>query len=163
MPSSTILSRYPLTDVYQAGEDLEETEEEEDEEVAEEDRRLYGQPSGSQGPSGVQTVPEAAQGSLARILAESQAPKSAVSETSPLLPRSSSVQRSRVRRRRASVSHGDATVGQAVLMVCSQFIILLHWRACPPVFVALEVVRRDWGFVFGESVSSTASHAFVRC
>ena len=29
--------------------------------------------------------------------------------------------------------------------------------------VALEVVRRDWGFVFGESVSSTLVHAPVRC
>ena len=129
--------------------------------MAEEDRRLYGQPSGSQDPSALQTGPEAAQGSLARILAESQAPKSAVSETSPLLPRASS--RSRVRRRRASVSHGDATVGQAVLMVCPWF-ITITWGSVPTFFfVALEVVRRDWGFVFGESVSSNAFYAFVRC
>jgi proton-coupled amino acid transporter len=111
------LSLYPLINVYQAGEDLEELEEdeEEEEEAIDEDRRAYDQPSGSQ-----DTGPEAAQGSLARILAESQPPKSAVSETSPLLPRArgSSLQRSRTRRRRATVSHGDATVGQAVLMVC---------------------------------------------
>jgi proton-coupled amino acid transporter len=100
----------------QAGEDLEELEEDEDEEEPiDEDRRAYDQPSGSQ-----DTGPEAAQGSLARILAESQPSKSAVSETSPLLPRAraSSLQRSRTRRRRATVSHGDATVGQAILMVC---------------------------------------------
>lgn len=127
------MSLLSLIDVYQAGEDLEETEEEEDEEVAEEDRRLYGQPSGSQDPSAVHTGPEAAQGSLARILAESQAPKSAVSETSPLLPRASSVSRSRVRRRRASVSHGDATVGQAVLMVCP-WLITITWGSVPTFF-----------------------------
>ena len=124
------MSRHLLIDVYQAGEDLEEIEEE-DEEVAEEDGRLYDQPSGSQDRPGLQTGPEAAQGSLARILAESQAPKSAASETSPLLPRAPSAQRSRVRRRRATVSHGDATVGQAVLMVRPQFIIVLHGGACP--------------------------------
>jgi solute carrier family 36 (proton-coupled amino acid transporter) len=110
------LSLYPLINVYQAGEDLEELEEEdEEEEAVDEDIRAYDQPSGSQ-----DTGPEAAQGSLARILAESQPSKSAVSETSPLLPkaRASSLQRSRTRRRRVSVSHGDATVGQAVLMVC---------------------------------------------
>jgi solute carrier family 36 (proton-coupled amino acid transporter) len=97
----------------QAGEDLEELEDEEDEEEIDEDRRAYDQPSGSR-----DTGPEAAQGSLARILADTQPSKSAVSETSPLLPRASSLQRSRTRRRRASVSHGDATVGQAILMVC---------------------------------------------
>jgi proton-coupled amino acid transporter len=121
VPSLAYLSRYPLIDVYQAGEDLEELEdEEEDEEAAgeDEDGRLYGQPSGSRDTPALQTGPEAAQGSLARILAESQPPKSAVSETSPLLPRASSAQRSRTKRRRVSVSHGDATVGQAVLMVC---------------------------------------------
>ncbi|KAH9989449.1 transmembrane amino acid transporter protein-domain-containing protein [Russula vinacea] len=62
------------------------------------------------------------EGSLARILADAQPSKSAVSETSPLLPRSSSVQRSRTRRRRVSVSHGDATVGQAVLMLLKSFV-----------------------------------------
>ena len=119
---------YPLIDVYQAGEDLEETEEEEDEEAADDDRLLYGQPSGSQDTSALQPDPEAAEGSLARILADSQPSKSAVSETSPLLPRSSSVQRSRTRRRRVSVSHGDATVGQAVLMVCRDS-LLYHMAA----------------------------------
>lgn len=102
--------------------------------MTEEDGRLYDQPSGSQDRSALQTGPEAAQGSLARILAESQAPKSAASETSPLLPRAPSAQRSRVRRRRATVSHGDATVGQAVLMVRPRFIILLHGGAYPPFF-----------------------------
>jgi len=115
----SVLSLCTLINVYQAGEDLEELEEEEeeDEETIDEDRRAHDQPSGSQDMSVPQT-PEAAQGSLARILAESQPSKSAVSETSPLLPRASSLQRSRIRRRRASVSHGDATIGQAVLMVC---------------------------------------------
>lgn len=151
---------YPLIDVYQAGEDLEETEEEEDEEAADDDRLLYGQPSGSQDTSALQPDPEAAEGSLARILADSQPSKSAVSETSPLLPRSSSVQRSRTRRRRVSVSHGDATVGQAVLMVCRDS-LLYNMGVCLPFLAALEVVRRDWGFVFGESVSLTAIHTFV--
>jgi hypothetical protein len=110
-PVPSVLSLYRLINAYQAGEDLEELEEEGEEEAIDEDRRGYDQPSGSR-----DTGPEAAQGSLARILAESQPSKSDI----PLLPRAraSSLQRSRTRRRRASVSHGDATVGQAVLMVC---------------------------------------------
>jgi solute carrier family 36 (proton-coupled amino acid transporter) len=113
--SSLSFSRYRY--VYQAGEDLEEIEEE-DEETADEEDQLYGQPSGSREPSASQTRPEVARGSLTRILAEAPPSKSTVSETSPLLPRASSVSRSRTRRRRSTVSHGDATVGQAVLMVC---------------------------------------------
>ncbi|KAI0261811.1 transmembrane amino acid transporter protein-domain-containing protein [Russula aff. rugulosa BPL654] len=103
-----------------AGEDLEELEEEEDEEAIDDDRRAYDRPSGSQVTPVLETGPEAAQGSLARILAESQPSKSAVSETSPLLQRASS--RSRTRRRRATVSHGDATVGQAILMLLKSFV-----------------------------------------
>ena len=33
---------------------------------------------------------------------------------------------------------------------------------CPPFVVALEVIRWDRGFVFGESVSPIAVHTFVR-
>jgi proton-coupled amino acid transporter len=102
--------------VRQAGEDLEEIEEEDEELLPDEAERLLNQPSGSRDTSTPQAGSEPAQSSLARIL-QAQQPKSAVSETSPLLPRSSSVQRSRIRRRRGSVAHGDATVGQAVLMV----------------------------------------------
>ncbi|KAH9998794.1 transmembrane amino acid transporter protein-domain-containing protein [Russula compacta] len=105
-----------------AGEDLEETEEDDEDELMDEDERLYDQPSGSRDTSALPTGQEAAQGQLARILAESQPSKSAVSETSPLLTRASSLQRSRLRRRRASVSHGDATVGQAVLMLLKSFV-----------------------------------------
>jgi proton-coupled amino acid transporter len=105
--------------IYQAGEDLEETEEE-DEETVDEDDQVYAVPSGSQATAAPQTAPGAAHGSLTRILGEAPPSKSAVSETSPLLPRAraSSRSRSRSKRRRLSVSHGDATVGQAVLMVC---------------------------------------------
>jgi|SRR5712671_3153535 len=82
--------------------------------MMDEDERRYDQPSGSRDVPPLHTGLEPAQGSLARILAESQ-PKSAVSETSPLLPRASS--RSRIKRRRASISRGDVTVGQAILLV----------------------------------------------
>jgi hypothetical protein len=123
-----------LTDIHQAGEDLEETEEEDEEPLPDDAERLLGQPSGSEDTSALQADSEAAQNSLARILQQAQQPKSAVTETSPLLPRSSSLQRSRTRRRRGSVSHGDATVGQAVLMVRHDFASLAHWVACPPCF-----------------------------
>ncbi|KAI9457129.1 transmembrane amino acid transporter protein-domain-containing protein [Russula earlei] len=104
-----------------AGEDLEEIEEE-DEEMVYEDQRRYDQPSGSQDAFEPHMGLEAASGSLARILAESQPSKPTVSETSPLLPRSSSQQRSRIKRRRASISHGDVTVRQAVLMLLKGFV-----------------------------------------
>ncbi len=157
------MSQHHLINVYKAGEDLEEVEEEEDEEAIDEDRRAYDQPSGSQDPSLLHAGQEAAQGSLARILADSQPSKSAVSETSPLLPRSSSLQRSRTKRRRASVSHGDATVGQAVLMVCHGLSLYYVRGACPPLIVAFEIFCRDGGFIFGKSVSSTAVCTLVRC
>jgi len=35
-------------------------------------------------------------------------------------------------------------------------------ETCPPFVVALEVIRWDWGFVFGESVSPIVVHSFVR-
>ncbi|KAH9957401.1 transmembrane amino acid transporter protein-domain-containing protein [Russula dissimulans] len=89
-----------------AGEDLEEIEEE-DESLMDEDDQGYDQPSGSRDVPSLHT--------------ESQ-PKSAVSETSPLLPRASSLQRSRIKRRRASTSHGDVTVGQAVLLLLKGFV-----------------------------------------
>ena len=104
---------YPI-DAKQAGEDLEEVEEDEEDEVDEEEQP-YGQPSGSRG---VPTGPDGSHGSLVRILTDEPPSKSAATETSPLIPRSSSHHHSRLRRRRTSVSHGDATVGQAVLMVC---------------------------------------------
>lgn len=128
-----------------------------------EEERGYGRPSGSQDVSAVlRAGPEAAQGSLARILAQTDQPsKSAATETSPLLPRAPSAQRSRMRRRRGTVSHGDATVGQAVLMVSSQFrgfVRLSRWGDAFMIpFVALEVVRRDWCLVLGESVSLICS------
>jgi proton-coupled amino acid transporter len=124
-----------LINIHQAGEDLEEIEEEDEEELPDEAERLLGQPSGSEDTSALQAGSEAAQNSLARILHQSRQPKSAVTETSPLLPRSSSLQRSRIRRRRGSVSHGDATVGQAVLMVRHNFATIAHWVACPLFFV----------------------------
>ncbi|KAI0303608.1 amino acid transporter [Multifurca ochricompacta] len=104
-----------------AGEDLEEIEEE-DEEAVDEDEESYRQPSGSQDTATLQRGAEAARGSLVRILAEAPPSKSAISEASPLLPRASSLQRTRSKRRRASVSHGDATVGQAVLMLLKSFV-----------------------------------------
>jgi proton-coupled amino acid transporter len=106
-----VLTQVYLISVHQAGEDLEETEDEDEESIIDEEQ-LYAQASGSQGQS------DAAQDSLARILADAQPSKPTASETSPLLPRTSSLPRSRMKRRRVSVSHGDATVGQAVLMVC---------------------------------------------
>jgi hypothetical protein len=33
--------------------------------------------------------------------------------------------------------------------------------ACSPIVAAFEIVRRDWRFVFGESVSLTPVYAFV--
>ena len=114
MASLAALSLH-LLNIRQAGEDLEEIEEEDEEQLTDEEERQYDRPSRSQDTSALQT--EAAQGSLARILARSQPSKPTATETSPLLPRASSLPRSRVRRRRGTVSHGDATVGQAVLMV----------------------------------------------
>lgn len=70
-------------------------------------------------------------------------------ERSPLL-------RSSSRRRRASVGpHGDATVTQAVLMVCTHAIVIVfRWLNGPSfVFVAAEVFRGNWYIVPWESVS----------
>ncbi|KAI9463353.1 transmembrane amino acid transporter protein-domain-containing protein, partial [Lactarius psammicola] len=95
-------------------EDLEEIDEEDEDEV-DEDEQPYGQPSGSRGPSVLPAGPDGAHGSLVRILTDGPPSKSAATETSPLIPRSSSHHHSRSKRRRMSVSHGDATVGQAIL------------------------------------------------
>ncbi|KAI0267692.1 transmembrane amino acid transporter protein-domain-containing protein [Gloeopeniophorella convolvens] len=104
-----------------AGEDLEEIEEE-DEEGLEDEAQPYGQPSGSRGASALRPDVEAARGSLVRILADEPPSKSGLSETSPLLQRASSHSRSRSRRRRMSVNQGDATVGQAILMLLKSFV-----------------------------------------
>ncbi|KAF8460778.1 hypothetical protein DFH94DRAFT_688556 [Russula ochroleuca] len=66
---------------------------------------------------------------LRAILAESRSSKSAVSETPLLLdpPQFS--------------AHAQDDAEQVVY----------HGGACPPFLVTLEVVRRDWSFVFGES------------
>jgi hypothetical protein len=151
-----------LLNIRQAGEDLEEIEEEDEEQLTDEEERQYDRPSRSQGTSTLQTGPEPAQGSLARILARSQPSKPTATETSPLLPRASSLPRSRVRRRRGTVSHGDATVGQAVLMVRHHLPIYYPGTRAHPFFVALEIIRRNWGFVFGESVSLAALPIAVR-
>ncbi|KAH9177420.1 transmembrane amino acid transporter protein-domain-containing protein [Lactarius sanguifluus] len=87
-----------------------------------EDEEPYGQPSGSREVSVLPAGPDGAHGSLVRILTDVPPSKSAATETSPLIPRSSSHHRSRSRRRRTSVSHGDATVGQAVLMLLKSFV-----------------------------------------
>ncbi|KAH9068485.1 transmembrane amino acid transporter protein-domain-containing protein [Lactarius deliciosus] len=104
-----------------AGEDLEEIEED-DEDEEDEDEEPYGQPSGSRGVSVLPAGPDGAHGSLVRILTDVPPSKSAATETSPLIPRSSSHHHSRSRRRRTSVSHGDATVGQAILMLLKSFV-----------------------------------------
>ena len=106
-----------LINPNQAGEDLEEIEEDDEDEV-DENEQPYGQPSGSRGVSVLPAGPDGAHGSLVRILTDGPPSKSAATETSPLIPRSSAHHHSRLRRRKASVSHGDATVGQAILMVC---------------------------------------------
>lgn len=106
-----------------AGEDLEEIDEEDDEDEVDEVEQPYGQPSGSHGTSVLPPAgPDGARGSLVRILTDVPPSKSAATETSPLIPRSSSHHRSRSKRRRTSVSHGDATVGQAVLMLLKSFV-----------------------------------------
>ena len=150
-----------LLNIRQAGEDLEEIEEEDEEQLTDEEERQYDRPSRSQDTSALQTGPEAAQGSSV-ILARSQPSKPTATETSPLLPRASSLPRSRVRRRRGTVSHGDATVGQAVLMVRHNLPIYYSGPRAHPFFVALEIIRRNWRFVFGESVSLAALPIAVR-
>jgi hypothetical protein len=157
-----------LLNIRQAGEDLEEIEdkdeeieEEDEEQLTDEEERQYDRPSRSQDTSSLQTGPEAAQGSLA-ILARSQPSKPTATETAPLLPPASSLTRSRVRRRRGTVSHGDATVGQAVLMVPHNLPIYYPGPRAHPFFLALEIIRRNWRFVSGESVSLAALPIAVR-
>ena len=117
-----------------------------------EEDQVYAQPSGSQETAALQTGPEAPPSKLA------------VSETSPLLPRAraSSASRTRSKRRRQSVSHhGDATVGQAVLMVRHLFVTQHRYSLLIFIYVAVEIVRRDRGFVFGKGVSPTAEAALL--
>ncbi|KAI0322138.1 transmembrane amino acid transporter protein-domain-containing protein [Amylostereum chailletii] len=101
-----------------AGEDLEEIEEEEDEDQVDEEAnpvpRSSYVPAASSGVSRLD-------GSTLSVRIDAQEPSSFPSERSPLLNRTKS--RSASRRRKSSVGpHGDATVGQAVLMLLKSFV-----------------------------------------
>ena len=76
-------------------------------------------------------------------------------ERSPLLQRSQT-SRSRSRRRMSSVGpHGDATVTDAVLMVCD-LSPTLKPATKPPVHAAVEVFCRYWYSLPRQSVSPTS-------
>ncbi|KAI0067192.1 hypothetical protein BV25DRAFT_1795537 [Artomyces pyxidatus] len=101
-----------------AGEDLEEIDEETEEE--DEDEQVYV--SGPRRPFTLDDTENLAQGpSALHAHVQELPPKPTHSELSPLLDRGKS--RSHSRRRRMSVGpHGDATVGQAILMLLKSFV-----------------------------------------
>ncbi|KAI0045839.1 hypothetical protein FA95DRAFT_1560710 [Auriscalpium vulgare] len=103
-----------------AGEDLEEVDEEDEEE--EDEEAAYGPPSAIHARRPFTSEgQEDGQGPSVHIDTAGLPPsKPTDTEHTPLLDRAKS--RSLSRRRRGSVAHGDATVGQAILMLLKSFV-----------------------------------------
>lgn len=90
-------------------------EEEEDEEEEDEEARTESPPSGS---GDVVHFPESEQALVSQTSGQLEGSVYKRTETTPLLARSTSRSKSRRRRTLSEGPHGDATVLQAVLMVC---------------------------------------------